>query len=99
MAATAEVHTLLNDKELGEKLQDKPAVERLANILLRDIQRFLVDLESIHELHVSLPQTIDSTTNFKALEIGEKYFTWMNKYQGVVLPTAADIITAYKAIS
>lgn len=97
--APATVLPFIRNNELIERVADKAALLRLAEMLNRDVKEYSEKLAQIHAQHADRTgPSVDPSDNMRAIQIGEQYMAWASSYEAVVIPNVESILDMFASI-
>lgn len=89
---TALLVPFLQNQELIAKIVDRPAFDRLASVLERDIRVMSQRFRAIVDQHANKTgQTANQTEWLQAIQLSEQYVEWASDFDDVILPTFSEI--------
>lgn len=92
-----EVSTLLRNQALVAEIGDTTELEKLGQLLVKDIKDFQAQLDRIFAQHRDKHGACNDPDQWmEAIRINELYLSWIDSWQNTVPPTVAQILAIGK---
>lgn len=92
MATNSQIHTVISNGKLTPHFRDHKQLIQNIQILSRDLTQVkneLAEINAQHQDKIGSPVDVDDYAF--AMHVGEQYAAWMERYEGVIMPTVRFI--------